>query len=206
MSYRAIIPVKALREAKSRLAADLTIEQRARLVLSMLRHVVEVLQSTQSFTSIAVVSSDPLVRHKAQEWGANAYHDEQAGHNPALTAAASRELAAGATALLTISADLPALQTLDIDRMLSLSERYQVVLAASRDETGTNAVLLRPPLVLPYLFGPGSLQRYEAQAEQQGLSYIRYSSISSGLDIDTIHDLMLLRRYAEIAPHPTYLT
>src|SRR2546428_9591838 len=44
--------------------------------------------------------------------------------------------------------------------------RSQVVLAPSRDRTGTNAILVRPPLALPYLFGPNSLQQYLQAARQ----------------------------------------
>jgi 2-phospho-L-lactate/phosphoenolpyruvate guanylyltransferase len=192
MTYRALIPVKRLTEAKSRLATDLSQQQRAELVLAMLHHVIQVLQGVETFTSIAVVSPDPRVLQQATLWGALAYQEEQQGHNPALEAAARRELAAGASALLTISADLPLLKESEIEHMVRLSEWYRVVLGASQEGTGTNARLVRPPLALPYLFGPGSLQRHEEAARVRHLSVIRYESKGTSLDVDTIHDLQHL--------------
>ena len=51
-------------------------------------------------------------------------------------------------ALLTISADLPLLTPHDILELVDLSQRFEVVLAGSSDNTGTNALLVHPPLVL----------------------------------------------------------
>src|SRR5215469_7184100 len=104
--YSALIPVKSLDRAKSRLAAYLTQAQRAALVLDMLHHVIRVLQASKALDSISVVSPDRHVLEQAHTWGVHVRFEEDMGHNPALTAAAAREVAEGATALLTISADL----------------------------------------------------------------------------------------------------
>ncbi len=195
MTYRALIPVKTLTEAKSRLALHLKQEQRATLVLDMLNHVIHVLLSCNMLESVSVVSADPRVLAQAQAWGAQALMEEQPGHNPALHAAALKELVTGATALLTISADLPLIQTDDICNMVERSRQYDIVLAPSLDGTGTNALLVHPPLALPYAFGPGSLQRYLAQARQMHLSSSLYRSAGIALDIDTIDDLKLFHCY-----------
>src|SRR5438876_6260320 len=104
MAYRALIPVKSLAEAKSRLAKHMTQEQRSRLVLAMLHHVLCTLQESALLEQISVVSPDERVLTSVQVWGAQPLIEEQHGHNPALYAAATKELASGATALLTISA------------------------------------------------------------------------------------------------------
>jgi 2-phospho-L-lactate guanylyltransferase len=155
----------------------------------MLRHVIQVLQNIETLTSIAVVSPDQRVLQQAKNWGVKAYQEEQHGHNPALEAAARKELNSGASALLTISADLPLVKESEIEHMLQLSQWYRVVLGASQEGTGTNALLVRPPLALPYLFGPGSLQRHEEAARERDLSVIRYESKGTALDVDTIRDL-----------------
>src|SRR5438876_973810 len=62
-------------------------------------------------------------------------------------------------------------------------------LAPSRDGTGTNAILVRPPLAVPYLFGSDSLQRFLEAARQRHLNYSTYHSIGLALDIDTVDDL-----------------
>src|SRR5260370_8514972 len=158
MKYTALVPVKSLVTAKSRLVPDLPPNRREMLVLDMLYHVLRVLQDSKLFERVSVVSPDARVLEQVRAWGARALIEERPGHNPALYAAALRERAGGATALLTISADLPLLSTQEIRNLLEQSRQYQVVLAASRDGAGTNAILVRPPLAVPYLSAPNSLQ------------------------------------------------
>ena len=189
MTYRAIIPVKSLSEAKSRLATHLTLYQRENLVLDMLHHVLQALRESNVLEQVSVVSSDQRVLRQAQAWGAQAVVEEMPGHNAALHAAALQELAAGTSALLTIAADLPLLHPSDIRVLVAQSALYPVVLASSRDGTGTNAILVRPPLAIPYLFGENSLQRYQQAARQWQLDSTIYHSIGLSLDIDTIDDL-----------------
>lgn len=195
MTYRALIPVKMLNEVKSRLAPYLTAQQRAELVLNMLHHVIATLRESQALAAISVVSPDTAILQQAQQWGALPLQEEIHGHNPALTAAAKRELAAGATALLTISADLPLLRTVDIYSMIEQSRQYAVVLAPAHDGTGTNALLVRPPLALPYMFGPASLHQHLAEAQRRSLSSALYNNHHTSFDIDTIEDLTWLQRY-----------
>jgi len=189
MKYSALIPVKSLTTAKSRLAPSFSQHQRERLVLDMLHHVICMLLDSELFGKVSVVSSDKQVLEQAYLWGARAMTEEQHGHNQALHAAALREKADGATALLTISADLPLLTTQEIRCFFEQSLQHEVVLAPSRDGTGTNAILVRPPLAVPYLFGTDSLQRFLEAARQRHLSYSTYHSIGLALDIDTVDDL-----------------
>lgn len=202
ITYRAIIPVKSLSEAKSRLAPHLTQRQRETLALDMLRHVVQTLCASQEFELVTVVSPDMRVLEKARIWGARASFEERSGHNPALHMAALRELVEGAGALLTISADLPLLTPGDIDVMVERSTRFDVVLAPSMDGTGTNAILARPPLVVPYLFGVNSLEKHLRAARRRGLSTNLYGSRGLSLDIDTIEDVQELERAARAGASP----
>jgi len=196
MKYSALIPVKSLSEAKSRLAAHLTPEQRANLMLDMLHHVVSTLKESREFTHISVVSADMRVLVQAQTWGARVLPEEQAGHNPALTAAALHEIQSYPylNALLTISADLPYITVNDIHELIDLSHENSLVLAPSQEGTGTNAILSRPPMIVPYVFGPNSLMHFRAAAERRHLRYALCSRPGIALDIDTIHDVTQLRQ------------
>ena len=189
MKHNALIPVKSLTIAKSRLAPSLSQHQRQRLVLDMLHHVLGVLLDSELFEQVSVVSPDEHVLEQAYIWGARAMAEEQHGHNQALHAAALKEMTEGVTSLLTISADLPLLTTQEIRCFFEQSRQHEVVLAPSRDGTGTNAILVRPPLVVPYLFGPDSFHNYIEAARQMQLSYTTYHSTGLALDIDTIDDL-----------------
>ncbi len=189
MKHNALIPVKSLITAKSRLAPSLSQHQRERLVMAMLHHVLYVLLDSELFEQVSVVSSDDQVLEQAYIWGAQAITEEQHGHNQALHAAALREKTEGVTTLLTISADLPLLTTQEIRCFFEQSRQHEVVLALSRDGTGTNAILVHPPLIVPYVFGPDSLQSYIEAARQRHLRYSTYQSIGLAFDIDTIDDL-----------------
>jgi len=193
MIYTALVPVKALNEAKSRLEAHLSWQQRESLVLDMLHHVLQVLLASSLFERVSVVSPDTQVLEYARFWGAQPLKEEQHGHNSALQAAAMREQAAGVTAILTISADLPLLRICDIQGMVEQSLQHAVVLAPSQDGTGTNAILMRPPLALPYLFGLNSRQCYQQAVKVRKLSCAVFSSIGLEVDIDTIDDLQYIR-------------
>lgn len=200
MTYRALIPVKSLSEVKSRLALHLSQTERSQLVLRMLHHVLQTLQASEQFERITVVSPDERVLMQTREWGACAIKEEQPGHNPALTAAAYRELTTGATALLTISADLPLLDVQHVQDLVQESWDYDVILAPSRDGTGTNALLTRPPLGLPYVFGVGSLQRYQQEIRRRHLRSAIYSSNGFAFDVDTIDDLEEYQHYMLCVP------
>ncbi len=228
MKYSALVPVKRLALAKSRLADHLSREQRENLVLDMLQHVVSTLCESEAFEQVYVVSADPRVLELAQQWGAEALREEQQGHNPALHAAALTILEraawrhglyawsmAGAQetvtrrreekrslralehmGLLTISADLPLLAQADIHALIAQAEQAEIVLAVSSDGSGTNAILMRPPLILPYLFGPNSLPTFIQAAQQRQVSYSLLQQTNLALDIDTLDDLHELERHS----------
>jgi 2-phospho-L-lactate guanylyltransferase len=226
MKYSALVPVKSLALAKSRLASHLSQQQRTTLVLDMLQHVVHALCESEVFEQVYVVSADARVLELASHWGAEALRETQPGHNPALQAAALTIMERAAwreglystwlalaqqttfprepdehvlrmlhqEALLTISADLPLLTPEDILELTRLGERYEVVMAGSSDDTGTNALLVRPPLVLPYLFGVNSLPAYVHAANQRQLSSTLYHNPRLAFDVDTPGDFQQLEQ------------
>jgi 2-phospho-L-lactate guanylyltransferase len=229
MKYSALIPMKELALAKSRLAAHLSQDQRARLVLDMLQHVVLTLNDSEIFEQVYVVSADPGVLELVQHWEAEPLRETRQGHNPALQAAALTIVERAAwrhgaystwsrfhtqrmptqdqskqnapalledLGLLTISADLPLLTQADIHALIAQAEHAQIVLAGSSDGTGTNAILMRPPAVVPYLFGPNSLPAYVQAAKKRQVNYTLVENANLALDIDTIDDLRTLEQYS----------
>jgi len=194
MKYSALIPLKSLALAKSRLAPFLTSSEREELVLDMLEHVLHTLHTCEQVERIGVVSADTDVLALAERWGAVPLLERQHGHNPALRAAALQLQSEGAGALLTISADLPLLAPRDIITMFELSRQSDVVLAPSHEGTGTNALLVRPPLAIPYRFGSDSRARHLEAARERHLSSALYQSYSLAFDIDTIEDVRELER------------
>src|SRR5258708_31518368 len=99
MKYTALVPVKSLVTAKSRLVPDLPPNRREVLVLDMLYHVLRVLQDSKLFERVSVLCPDARVLEQVKAWCAWALLEERPRHNPSLTAPALRDRAKVANAL-----------------------------------------------------------------------------------------------------------
>ena len=75
--------------------------------------------------------------------------------------------------------------------------RGMVVLVPDRHGAGTNALLLRPPGIIPFAFGRGSRERHVAAARAAGATFEELSGDLTP-DVDTPDDLLL----AEVATAP----
>jgi 2-phospho-L-lactate/phosphoenolpyruvate guanylyltransferase len=113
--------------------------------------------------------------------------------NRALTAGQAHAKSLGAAAILVLPADLPLLTLDDLRALVTpLQEpdptRPALVLAPSHDR-GTNALLLRPPGVVPFAFGPRSFDRHRALAQAAGCAVSIVHTPSLTYDIDFPEDL-----------------
>lgn len=187
MKTTVLIPVKALTDAKSRLADYLTDKEREKLVLEMLRHVLQTVKSANADLNPILVSSDKKICVLAASLQVKTFPEIVSGHNEALTKAA--EQVDPSIPLLTLSADLPLITLHNIEKMVTLGQSQEVVLAPSKEGTGTNALLLRKPLLLPYVFGINSLKKFISEAKKEKLSYALYQDPSIAFDVDTIKDI-----------------
>lgn len=186
----ALIPVKPLALGKSRLAGALDPPARIRLVHDSLRHTIETLRQAPSISRIIVVTRDAQVSDWAAGWGASVLRETRPGLNESLTEA--REQLPAADALLIVPADLAWLAAEDVQAMIALlGEGPGVVIAPDRRGRGTNALLLRPPGVIDFHFGPDSAREHSAQAEARGITPCYYRSGSTSLDVDEPDDLSL---------------
>jgi 2-phospho-L-lactate guanylyltransferase len=80
----------------------------------------------------------------------------------------------------------------DLHRLLAtLTGSPSVVIAPSHDG-GTNALLLVPPDVIDFAFGPDSFREHHRQAIQAGVSIQIIESPTLAFDIDRPGDLRLL--------------
>jgi len=189
MKINALIPVKSLSDAKSRLAQEYSFYERKELVFSMLNHILTVLKSCNDIKEITLVTPDELIKKYVLKLGVNVLPEEKHGLNQTLTFAAQKETKT--LGLLTIFADLPFLKKNDIEQMINYARNYEVVLASSKDN-GTNAILLKKPLLLPYLFGNNSFKKYFEEAKKAKLKTTVYTSKTIAFDIDTVEDVKLL--------------
>ncbi|MFQ3536340.1 MAG: 2-phospho-L-lactate guanylyltransferase [Aggregatilineales bacterium] len=203
MTTWAIVPVKPFVRAKSRLASVLTPEQREALAERMLRHGLATLSSVPAIAGVMVISRDTKVLTIAREYGAQTVQESGAPElNDALLRATELARLRGATSVLVVPADLPIYTAQDIEELLGLGRYGQtVVLVPDRNEDGTNAMLIKPPALIPYSFGAGSFQRHCDLAKQHGATLKIHRSERLSVDIDTPSDLAFYEALLGSIPH-----
>ena len=195
MSLWAIIPVKPLKNAKSRLSPVLLPDQRFELAQAMFRHVLSVTTMIQSVTGVLVISRDTKALAIAREMGAKTLQEGAMSNlNPALLRATVVVGSWRADAVLVLPADLPFISADDIRGMIRMAVDRSIVIATDSGRDGTNALLVRPPGALTYEYGPGSFERHIRNAEEVGLRVFNYESDRMALDIDVPHDLETYHR------------
>lgn len=189
----AIVPAKTLEQAKTRLAQALSPEERRALSLAMLRDVLSALRGAAHLDGVAVVTADAALAAAARALGAAVIPEQTTGQNTALEAGVDYARALGAAEVLIVSAYLPLLCPATIEQMLAQARENQqsrlVLLAPSHEGTGTNAMLQRPPGVIPFLFGPNSLQRHQQAAAERGVPVELMQARELAFDVDLPADL-----------------
>lgn len=214
MTLAIVVPVKRLEESKSRLAPVLPRAARRSLTLSLLATVLDVVRqaSVQLPAFGVVISADPQVMQIAKDHGLAAVPeidaafdepdngpeprlDRSSDHslNRALEQATAWAIAQGATSVLVLPADLPLLTLAEVRGLWEASQQLYasqaMVIAPDGREEGTNALLMRPPGVMRYQFGPGSFRRHCQQARALDMAWHIFRSARLGLDVDVPDDL-----------------
>jgi 2-phospho-L-lactate guanylyltransferase len=179
-----LVPVKALAEAKGRLAPALNPIERRLLVIAMLEDVVAALQAVPELERPAVISPDREIWRRADAMGCRVI-EEQPGagdlNRSLLGAAASLDAGAG---LLVVAADLPLATPEAIARVLAAAAGAPVVVVPSRDGAGTNALAWRDAASFQPGFGPASASRHLAAP-----GAVRHREPDLAADVDTVEDL-----------------
>ena len=200
MSLWAIIPIKPLQVGKSRLVGALSDTQRLALNQRMLTHTLDILKSVNEIEHVLVVSRDPAALALARDHGAHTVQEDGA---PQLNLALSRATAVAknsrASGVLILPADLPLINAQDVLAMLARAlEPPVVAIAPDRHRQGTNALLVSPPGLIKYDFGPGSFVRHCTLALRAGASLEICLLPSLALDVDLPEDLEIIGKEQEI--------
>ena len=198
----AIVPVRGLERAKTRLGEALDPEERRALVEGLLRRTIRSAITTPGIRAVAVVSPDPEALAVAGDTGAVTLPQGGGGLNEGLADGRTWARELGATALLVIPADLPAIGPGELGLVLAAAgdklaairsadtpATSLVVLIPDRAGEGTNLLLLAPPGAIPFQFGPGSRAAHAGAAARAGATYLELEG-PLGLDLDTPDDLL----------------
>jgi 2-phospho-L-lactate guanylyltransferase len=197
MTVWAVIPVKPLNRAKSRLSKVLSHEQRFELAQMMLKQVLATVTRTPQITGTLVISRDTMAIGMARDFGVKTIQESSYSDlNPALERATGVLRAWRADALLILPADLPFITSVDIAALIELGqEEDSVVIATDHQQNGTNALLVRPPGLLHYAFGQGSFARHQQLAQEAGAKLAIYAADTVKLDVDEPVDLDLYNQW-----------
>ncbi len=185
----ALIPMKSLEHAKTRLGNVLSRSECAGLSRAMLLDVFNALQNARRIDQIAVLTGDPAIQVLVENAGHLVIEDESAGDiNAGLTKAAHQLRAAGATTVVIIPGDLPTISDQDIDQLLSEHSAGVSLCIASRDG-GTNALVCTPPDAISFRFGPDSARLHQDTANAANIPVRALRRQAFVQDIDTPEDL-----------------
>lgn len=181
--HQILVPVKAFRDAKARLAPELSPIERAALARSMATGVVR----AASGLDVAVVCDDDEVADWARSEGATVAWRPERGLNGAVQGAAGEAFSTGAVRVTVVHGDLPLIRSLEW--LEACDDPDEVLLVADRHGTGTN-VLSVPTAAFQFTYGVGSFARHVAEARRLGLRPVVTEDESLGWDVDVPADLI----------------
>lgn len=204
----ALVPIRGLETSKSRLGRDLDAEERLALVTELLRRTLVATRDARRVAGTVVVTMDGDAAELARRHHAIGLVERAPGLNEAIEAARSVAVARGASAVLVLPADLPAISSEVVDALVAAAgdavatdtfgpggpvgpvELVGLVgLVGDRHGAGTNALLLAPPSVIEPAFGVGSRNAHARAAAEAGARYVELDSPLS-IDVDTSADLL----------------
>lgn len=204
-AFHALVPLKNLADAKSRLAGLLTPSQRSGLARSMAEDVLSVLAEHPDIASLTLISGDPAVRQLAGEVAADFIAEQDLpgdGLNAAITAAVTRLRQAGCRQLLVLHGDLPVLDSGDVSAALRLqAESGGLVIGCDAQRRGTNLLAFTADIEPHFQFGADSCEKHHSWAEQQAVPVEILQRPGIELDVDEPLDLVDLLQVGEIGPH-----
>jgi 2-phospho-L-lactate guanylyltransferase len=186
----AIIAVKRLTAAKTRLAPIFSAATREAIVLAML---VDTITAASTVARVTVVTPDSVAADAARQLGADVLADPTptGHHNPLNNAimAAEARLRATTSNIVVLQGDLPALQPQELSEALAAARTYPRSFVGDRHGTGTSAL---------FAFGVPLEPRFgvDSAAHHRHSGAIELTGAWPGLrcDIDTPDDLQTARR------------
>lgn len=191
-----LIPVKNLDNAKQRLAAVLTQEQRTMLARTMIKDIFAALAEVPGRPQVGIVTSDRFAMALARRYEFEVIRDdENRGESEAIAMATREAQRRGAGFTLVFPGDIPLLRAAEVEVVLKAAPEAGSVLVPAADGRGTNAALRRPCALFPLRFGNDSFVPHHAAARATGQPCVVLDNADLpgiALDIDRPADLAQL--------------
>lgn len=192
------MPVGTLEGAKSRLGATLDAEERRDLAERLARRTIQAAVATPGVAETLVVTPDDEVLEIATRAGARPIRQVGHGLNAGLREARAEAVAGGATTMLILPTDLPAVSPDALAPIVATAAAAggpRVVLVPDRHGRGTNVLALTPPDAIHLCFGGDSRAAHTRGASEAGIDLVELDG-PLRIDIDTPDDLLLAGRLA----------
>jgi 2-phospho-L-lactate guanylyltransferase len=182
-----VIPIRAFRSGKARLADALDADQRAELARAMAERVVAAADPLPA----VVVTSDGEVRAWAEAIGIEVVPDPARGLDAAAHAGTDRQRDFGHERIVVIHADLPRARAGSLLRFATPAPGIVSLVPCHRDD-GTPVLSVPASVPFPFAYGPGSARRHAAIARGLGLAVHVVRDPELGYDVDVPADLVTL--------------
>jgi 2-phospho-L-lactate/phosphoenolpyruvate guanylyltransferase len=190
VTTRIIVPHRGLEAAKTRLATSLAPEERMLLASQLLRRVLGVAREVAD--DVVVISPSRPLAEIVEPTGARLVVQRGMGLNEGLEQARFDALVEDVDTLVVLHGDLPNLRASDVETLLGAlpaGDEPAVAIAPDRAGTGTNGLVLRPPGVIRFRFGPGSFAAHVSEVERAGVPLVAVNKAGLAFDLDTPADL-----------------
>ena len=180
----ALVPIRGLETAKTRLGEDLDAEERVELVTRLLRQTLIATRDARRIDGTIVVTMDPAAAGIAKELRAVGLVERAPGLNEAIAAARSVAPHPAPPVGRPLARASAADAASTIDEITAL-----VALVPDRHGQGTNALVVSPPDAIAPAFGSESRAEHQRAATAAGARYLELDGPLS-LDLDTPADLI----------------
>jgi 2-phospho-L-lactate guanylyltransferase len=188
-----LVPVKNLSAAKQRLAAILDQPARTALAQAMLYDVLTTLYNWKNRPPVAIVTSDPYAEELAREYEFEIIPDPaNPGETGAIEMATQICVDRGEADTLVIPADIPLIQSWELEEILKQAPEEGSVLVPAADGRGTNAAFRRPANLFPLRFGNDSFKPHHAAAKAAGKPCVVLELPGIAIDVDNPPELIHL--------------
>jgi 2-phospho-L-lactate guanylyltransferase len=193
MSVWLVLPMKSLRDGKTRLSSVLDPQQRHDLLEYLLLRTLNRAAEFPGLPRTLVVSACAETRARAADLGARVLAETPGvGLNGALREAQLEVRRADVRNMLVVPCDLPLLEADDLQALAQAASAQCVAIAPDEAQRGTNGLCFDAMLEFGFSFGLDSYARHLEQIRQLGLQHLAVENPRLAFDLDLAQDLARL--------------
>jgi 2-phospho-L-lactate guanylyltransferase len=193
---RALVPLKDLVTAKTRLSGLLRPAERRALAQAMVEDVLTTLVEHKQIERVTLVSDDPGAGLLAGKYDIECLDESKLGCrglNPILEKSCDKLLGCGDEPLIVLHGDIPLLSSRDIDAVVLTQDQTDgLVIGCDRHSLGTNLLAFGVGSRPQFSFGVDSCASHSRNASTMEIPFSILHRDGIGLDIDEPDDIALL--------------